>query len=204
MFDTDNKCVLFCPPGCRFSILCQYRKPGSAINLIKIGEYSSPGFSLEDFFEILCNAHQPFFFFLITLFKQYSKQILYEIICLTNIDCTKVRLEQGWDFALWFFRANRSFFVSEIATRSWLLFFKEQQEQFAHSHSFLQSNESYLLPLLFTNSKESNLLTVALFYRATRAIRSHCSLQKSNEVKSDRRASLLCIKGDKNGENEFF
>ena len=129
---------------------------------------------------------------------------MYEIICLTNIDCTKVRLEQGWDFALWFFRANRSFFVSEIATRSWLLFFKEQQEQFAHSHSFLQSNESYLLPLLFTNSKESNLLTVALFYRATRAIRSRCSLQKSNEVKSDRRASLLCIKGDKNGENEFF
>ena len=56
---------------------------------------------------------------------------------------------QGGEVALQFFPANRPFFVSERAIRSWKrvmrswsLFSKEAREWFAHGHSFVKSVES--------------------------------------------------------------
>ena len=83
--------------------------------------------------------------------------------------CLWVSVWQGWEFARQFFkRINRFLWAKEQivheneritpvtllswATRancSWLLFCKEQWEQFPHSCSFLKSNESELLLSLF-------------------------------------------------------
>ena len=90
---------------------------------------------------------------------------------------------QGWEFALWFFEGSASFlWGNERNSKSLFsksesllsLFFKEQWEQFVPGHSFLKSEESDSLLLLF---------------------------KKSNRAKSDRSDSFLGIKEDKNGKS---
>ena len=65
--------------------------------------------------------------------------------------------DQGWQFSLWFIKRILRFCQqkSKIEIRSQSLFLKERREQFTHSRSFLKSDESDSLPLLFKKERRS-------------------------------------------------
>ena len=82
---------------------------------------------------------------------------------------------QGWEIAQWFFKRIPFFFELKSKTlvkkrKSLLsLFCHKRQERIPHGRSFVKSDRS-------------DLLTVSLLSRPTRANRSRCSIKKSNGI----------------------